>query len=77
VVWQADKLVSEVVTEVPQEHIIDLLTKVKTIRFDITVKAPYEPIEADTSLETSRKVLLFAANNCASGHYDGPRAPLH
>jgi hypothetical protein len=58
-VWQADRLVSEVITEVPRDHILDLLTKASTMRFDIALKPPYKPIWADALLESSRKVLLY------------------
>jgi hypothetical protein len=76
VIWQADPLVSEVITEVPKADINDLLAKADAFSFKIAMKPPYEPIAARTLLAKSRKVLLFAADNCASGHFDGPRAPL-
>ncbi len=76
VIWQADDLVAEVITEIPQDRIKDFLSAANTLRVTITTRPPYDLIEATTYLKGSRKVLIFAANHCVTGHYDGPRAPL-
>jgi hypothetical protein len=76
VVWQADDVVSEVITEVPREHLIPILTKVDELSFNVHMREPYKPIVARTYLSRSRQVLRFAANNCARGNYDGIRPPL-
>lgn len=76
VVWQADALISEVITEVPSDHIIPILSTDDALSFRIEMKKPYTPIVATTHLGSSGKVLRFAANHCASGTYRGSRSPL-
>lgn len=76
VVWQVDELASEVITEVPREHIIPILSNIDDLAFEIDMRQPYEAIMAQTYLGSSGEVLRFAANHCASGSFDGPRAPL-
>lgn len=60
-----DKDASEIIIEIPKLEIISLINKAKTIRIDLKLKKPYENISAYAPLWKSRKVLLFAANNCA------------
>lgn len=76
IIWQAEPTVSEIITEVPKEFIIPLLSKAVNLKVMISMKSPYNPIFAQTSLKSSREVLLFAANNCASGNFSGASAPL-
>jgi hypothetical protein len=76
VIWQADDLVSEVITEVPRDYIIPLLSKADALTFAISMKEPYSPIAAQTRLSSSGSVLRFAASNCASGGYEGPAPSL-
>jgi hypothetical protein len=54
----------EVVTLVPKERLKDILTKVDELSFILSFKQPYVPMGTTTYLKKSRKVLLFAANNC-------------
>ncbi|WP_286084194.1 hypothetical protein [Agrobacterium sp. FDAARGOS_525] len=63
-IHQKDEQISEVVTEVPREHLKAFLTKADKLTFGVALKHPYQPMIAQTWLGTSRKVLLFAANNC-------------
>jgi hypothetical protein len=77
VIWQADDLVSEVITEVPRDQITSVLAKANSLTYIIAMKEPYKPIHAQTRLRSSRQVLRFASNHCPSGRYEGPVAPLH
>lgn len=64
VIHQKDSQISEIVTEVPADQLKAFLTKTKRLAFGVALKKPYQPMIAETWLENSRKVLLFAANNC-------------
>lgn len=68
VILQVDAQVASVTVAVPQEYTRPFLTAAKELKYRIAVREPYGAIGADTWLERSRKVLLFAANNCASGN---------
>jgi hypothetical protein len=76
VIWQADASTTEVITEVPRNRIVDLLTRADTLTFGIATRKPYDPIVGRTSLASSRAVLKFAANHCVSGEYPAARPPL-
>lgn len=64
IIHQKDSQISEIVTEVPTEQLKAFLTKTKRLAFGVAMKQPYQPMIAEAWLENSRKVLLFAANNC-------------
>ncbi len=76
VIWQADETASEVITEIPARYIKQFLSRVDSLKFDIAMSAPYQPIGAKTWLTTSRKVLIFAANNCVTAYDTGPYPPF-
>lgn len=76
VIWQANAGVSEVITEVPRNRIVDLLTRADTLTFAIATRKPYDPIWGRTSLKSSRAVLKFAANHCVSGEFPASSPPL-
>jgi len=76
IIMQIDETATEVITEVPPDLIIPILTEVNEFWFRIAMKPPYDMIDARTFLGSSRKVLLFAANNCARGTYDQFGVPV-
>lgn len=76
IIWQVDQEITEVITEVPREQIIDILSKNDQLEFYIALEEPYQPIVGSTHLRSSGVNLRFAANHCASGDYVGTRAPL-
>lgn len=76
-IWQADPQMTEVITEVPRDHIVDLLTRTEVLTFTLSFQQPYKPMWVTTNMAKSGKVLVFAANNCTSGNYSGPRVQLH
>jgi hypothetical protein len=76
-IWQSDPLMTEVITEVPRDHIVDLLTRTEVLTFTLSLQHPYRPMWVTTNMAKSGKVLFFAANNCTSGSYSGPRVQLH
>lgn len=76
VVWQLDAQVSEVITEVPRNMIVEFLTKADDLFFGLATREPYDPIIGRTWLASSRNVLKFAANHCTSGVYSGGKPPL-
>ena len=61
---QADETYSRVTIEIRPQEVLPLLTEANQLSFELTTKAPLQPIYAWTSLAGSRKALLFAANNC-------------
>lgn len=63
-IHQRDGQISEIVTEIPAKQLKAFLTKTDRLAFGVALKQPYQPMIAQTWLESSRKVLLFAANNC-------------
>lgn len=63
-IYQKDDLMTEFFIEVPKEMIIPLLKRAKKLQFGVLLRKPYTPMIAWSLLEDSRKVLLFAANNC-------------
>ncbi|WP_235897567.1 hypothetical protein [Neoaquamicrobium microcysteis] len=75
-IWQIEPMLTEVITEVPRERIIEFLTRIDALTFGIAMRKPYEPIIGRTTLSSSRGVLKFAANNCASGTYAEVPSPL-
>lgn len=76
IIWQADQEVTEVITEVPKDRIVDFLTTVGDLTFAVVLRKLYQPMVATTSLETSGEVLRFAANHCTSGVASGAKPPL-
>jgi len=62
--FQLDSMVSVVIVELQEQHVIPWLTKAKSFRFHIKTKAPYDPIIVWGSLAGSRSNLIFAANHC-------------
>jgi hypothetical protein len=67
---QDDSKVATVVMEIPSEMIRRFLTSSDRLVFEIDLQKPYVPMQATTYLASSRKNLLFAANNCARAEYD-------
>lgn len=65
-IYQYDNLVTEVVTEIPQDHIVDFLQLAQSLNFRIDMKQPYTEVVANTYLDGSRRNLIFAANNCVN-----------
>lgn len=63
-IHQKDELITEIVTEIPSSHLKAFLTKTNKLTLGVALRQPYEPMIAQTWLNQSRKVLLFAANNC-------------
>jgi hypothetical protein len=61
---QADETYSRVTIEIRPQEVLPLLTEANQLSFELTTKAPLQPIYAWTSLAGSRSALLFAANNC-------------
>lgn len=55
-----------VVVSIPKERLRPILTESDALEFEVRFSSSYEPLIASTYLSSSRKVLLFAANNCAS-----------
>ena len=66
---QMDSVATEVVTEIPREHILPFLREAASLEFAAIFDAPYVPMVAKTRLDGSRDALIFAANNCESGTY--------
>ena len=64
IIHQIDENMSEVVVEIPEKDINGFLTKTNRLVFAVQLKEPYQPMVAPVELEGSKKVLLFAANNC-------------
>ncbi|ABS14566.1 periplasmic protein-like protein [Brucella anthropi] len=64
IIHQVDENMTELFIEVPKNEIKNLLTKTTLLQFGVLLRKPYEPMVARTWLDSSRKVLLFAANNC-------------
>lgn len=64
IIHQLDDNMTELFVEIPEKEIRRFLTKTKKLRFGVILREPYQPMVADTWLDESRKVLLFAANNC-------------
>lgn len=64
IIFQADETMTELVVEVPQDEIKRLLTTTTRLIFGVSLREPYQPMIATTWLDSSRRVLLFAANNC-------------
>ena len=67
VIEQLDSQAAALTMMVPLEHTRTFLAQANDLRFRVMVKEPYETIGADTILDGSRDVLMFAANNCATG----------
>ncbi len=63
-VEQLDETYSRVSVEIEPQAVLPFLTETDELSFKLTMKSPYEPIQAWTSLAGSQKALLFAANNC-------------
>ncbi len=63
-IWQKEDHISEIVTEIPKKEINNFLTRANRLVFGVSLADPYQPMVATTWLNKSRKVLLFAANNC-------------
>ncbi|MGY5811905.1 hypothetical protein ACXHXG_29905 [Rhizobium sp. LEGMi198b] len=63
-VLQQTKQITEIVTAIPTKQLKAFLTKADRLSFGVALKKPYEPMIAQTWLASSRKVLMFAANNC-------------
>lgn len=63
-IYQKDELMSELFVEVPKEQTIPLMKEAEKLQYGVMLRKPYEQMIAQTLLEDSRKVLLFAANNC-------------
>lgn len=76
VIWQADELAGEVITEVPRDRIRPILTTSEALRFVIDLEPPYQPMIVTTRVGGSSDVLRFAANHCPSGALPGPRPPF-
>jgi len=76
-IWQKYPGILEVISEIPTKYIIDFLENANNLSFQISIRRPFEPMIATTYLHTSRRALIFAANNCASGNFQGRRAPIH
>lgn len=63
---QVDPVYSRVELLIPRSHVISFLKKSNEISVTLTLKKPYDDIRVISSLATSKKMLLFAANNCVS-----------
>ncbi len=57
-------MLTEIIVEIPAAYIKQFLTKTKRLSMGVALKKPLQPMIAQTWLEGSKEVLLFAANNC-------------
>lgn len=63
-VSQFDTNYSRVVIEIPEADVLSFLIETHALALIFATRPPYETIRANSNISTSRKVLIFAANNC-------------
>lgn len=63
-VVQRDPNYSEVIFRIPRSDVIKFLTKIDELKILLSLKKPLKPIFVKTNIASSRKALIFAANNC-------------
>ncbi|WP_321337194.1 hypothetical protein [Breoghania sp.] len=69
-IQQLDPYATRIELEVPRRMIKRLLSSENQLVVAVRLKPPYEPMVVKTSLSSSRKNLLFAANHCTRQRYD-------
>ena len=65
-VTQADAKYSQMTVAIKKEHVTSFLRSANFLGFTLEWTLPQAPLFASSLLSTSRKALMFAANNCMS-----------